>query len=129
MNIWEFFLYMFWIYILISCIFIFVMIIVDLFRDHSLNGWGKALWIIFLVVLPFLAALVYLIARGKAMGQRNLERAAAARQDQDSYIRSVAGTPSSSAVDDIAQAKTLLDSGAITQAEFDTIKTKALASA
>ena len=71
MNIWEFFLWIFWVYILIACIWIFITIIVDVFRDPGLNGWGKALWVIFLVFLPFLAALIYLIARGKGMTQRN----------------------------------------------------------
>jgi hypothetical protein len=127
MNIWEFFLWIFWIYILIACIWIFITIIVDVFRDPGLNGWGKALWVIFLVVLPFLAALIYLIARGKGMTQRELERRGQAQKDADSYIRSVAGASAASPTAEIESAKKLLDSGTITPAEFDSLKAKALA--
>ena len=72
MNLWEFLVWMFWIYILIACIWIFITIIIDIFRDHSLNGWAKALWIIFLIVFPFLAAIIYLIARGKSKTERRI---------------------------------------------------------
>lgn len=125
-SIWDFLLWIFWFYILFACIWIFITIIVDLFRDHTLNGWGKALWVIFLVVLPFLAALIYLIARGRGMTQRELERRGQAQSEADSYIRSVAGSSSPSS--EIESAKKLLDSGAITQAEYDALKAKALAS-
>ncbi|MCW3493345.1 SHOCT domain-containing protein [Microbacterium sp. SSM24] len=125
-SIWDFLLWIFWFYVLFACIWIFITIIVDLFRDHTLNGWGKALWVIFLVVLPFLAALIYLIARGRGMTQRELERRGQAQSEADSYIRSVAGSSSPSS--EIESAKKLLDSGAITQAEYDALKAKALAS-
>lgn len=124
-NLWDFLLWIFWFYILFACIWIFITIIVDLFRDHTLNGWGKALWVIFLVVLPFLAALIYLIARGQGMAQRELERRGQAQNEANSYIRSVAGA--SSPASEIESAKKLLDSGAITQAEYDALKAKALA--
>ncbi len=127
MNIWEFFLWIFWIYILIACIWIFITIIIDVFRDPDLNGWGKALWVIFLVFLPFLAALIYLIARGKGMAQRELARRGQAQSEADSYIRSVAGTSAASPTAEIESAKKLLDAGTITQAEFDALKAKALA--
>ena len=124
-TFWDFLLWIFWFYILFACIWIFITIIMDLFRDHSLNGWGKALWVIFLVVVPFLAALIYLIARGHGMTQREIERRGQAQQEANSYIRSVAG--SSSPASEIESAKKLLDSGAISQAEYDALKAKALA--
>ena len=98
----------------------------DLFRRHDISGWGKAGWCIFVIVLPFLGIFVYLIAEGKAMGERSMQQAQQAQAQMDSYVKSVAGSGSSA--DDIAKAKQLLDSGAITQAEYDTLKAKALAS-
>ena len=124
-SFWDFLLWIFWFYILFACIWIFITIIMDLFRDHTLNGWGKALWVIFLVVVPFLAALIYLIARGRGMSQRELERRGQAQSEANAYIRSVAG--GSSASTEIESAKKLLDSGAITQDEYDALKAKALA--
>lgn len=96
----------------------------DLFSDGKLSGWAKALWVIALIVLPLLSALIYLIARGKGMGERAARQAQQAQAATDTYIRSVAG---SDPVNQIANAKALLDSGAITQAEFDHLKSKALA--
>ncbi|HEY9306772.1 MAG TPA: SHOCT domain-containing protein [Microbacterium sp.] len=124
-SFWDFLLWIFWFYILFACIWIFITIIVDLFRDHTLNGWGKALWVIFLVVVPFLAALIYLIARGRGMSQRELERRGQAQSEANAYIRSVAG--GSSAATEIESAKKLLDSGAITPDEYNALKAKALA--
>jgi len=124
-SFWDFLLWIFWFYILFACIWIFITIIIDLFRDHSLNGWGKALWVIFLIVVPFLAALIYLIARGQGMTKRELERRGQAQSEANNYIRSVAAT--SSPASEIESAKKLLDSGAVTQAEYDALKAKALA--
>ncbi len=98
-------------------------IITDLFRDHALNGWLKAVWLIFLIFLPLLTALVYLIVRGRGMGQRAQAQIQAAQQATDDYIRQVAG----GATAEIAQAKALLDSGSISQAEFEQLKARALA--
>ena len=124
MDIWEFFVWIFLVYVAVACIWIFITIIIDIFRDPSLNGWGKALWVLFLVFLPFLAAFIYLIARGRSMTERRIAEAQQAQAAQNSYIREVAGaTPTS----EIESAKKLLDSGAITQAEYDALKTKALA--
>ena len=125
-GFWDLFWWFFWIYVWVALLMILFSVVVDIFRDHSLNGWGKALWIAFLILFPFLAILVYLIARGRGMAQRSNREVAEVRTSQDEYIRNVAGaSPSSS--DEIAKAKALLDSGAISQGEFDTIKTKALA--
>ncbi len=96
----------------------------DLFRDHDTSGWGKAAWVLFLVIAPFLAALIYLIARGNGMAKRSMAAQADAQKQFNEYVQSVAG--SGSPTDQIAQAKQLLDSGAIDQAEFDRLKAKAL---
>ena len=118
---WSMFVFFAWI------LFFWLLFIVfgDLFRRHDISGWGKAAWTIFVIVLPFLGIFVYLIAEGKGMGERNVQQAQAAQSDMDAYVRSVAG--SGSPTDQIAQAKQLLDTGTITQAEFDQIKAKALA--
>jgi hypothetical protein len=97
----------------------------DLFRRHDIGGWGKAGWTIFVICLPYLGILVYLIAEGRGMGERRLAEVQAAQSQMDAQVRSVAG--SSSAPEQIAKAKELLDGGAITQAEYDAIKAKALA--
>ncbi|WP_347977239.1 SHOCT domain-containing protein [Microbacterium sp. ProA8] len=125
-GFWDFILWMFWIFVFVAYLMVIFSIIGDLFRDEKLNGWLKAVWILFLIFVPFLTALVYLIARGNGMQQRSIAQAQAMRSAQDAYIRQTAGS-GGSAADDIAKAKTLLDSGAITQAEFDTLKAKALA--
>lgn len=70
MTIWDFFAWFFWFYIAVACLWIFITIFIDVFRDDTLNGWAKALWALFLVALPFLGALVYLIARGRSMSAR-----------------------------------------------------------
>jgi ABC-type multidrug transport system fused ATPase/permease subunit len=114
-----------WSFFFIVYLMVLFSILSDLFRDHSLSGWWKAVWIIFLIFVPFLTALIYLIARGQGMAQRGMKQAAEAKKQQDAYIQQVAS--SSSATDQIAQAKALLDAGTITQAEFDQLKAKALA--
>lgn len=125
-SFWDFLVWLFWFYIIIACIWIFITVIIDIFRDETLNGWGKALWVLFLVFLPFLAAFIYLIARGNDMAKRNAARAYQAQAENAEYIRTVAGSGGSSAAAEIEKSKQLLDSGAITQAEFDALKAKAL---
>jgi hypothetical protein len=111
-----FFLFVIWIWILIT-------VFADIFRRRDIGGGMKAVWIIFVILLPYLGVFIYLIAEGHNMAERNAEQMNAARAQQDEYIKSVAG---SSPADQIAQAKSLLDSGAISQAEFDALKAKAL---
>ena len=111
-----FFLFVIWIWILIT-------VFADIFRRRDIGGGMKAVWIIFVIVLPYLGVFIYLIAEGHHMAERNAEQMNTARAQQDEYIKSVAG---SSPADQIGQAKQLLDSGAITQAEFDSLKAKAL---
>jgi len=99
----------------------------DLFRRTDLSGWGKAGWIIFVIVLPYLGVFVYLIAQHQGMADRNIERAQASQAQFDDYVKSVAASGGGGgSASEIERAKQLLDSGAITQAEFDTLKTKAL---
>ncbi len=127
-GFWDFLLWLFWVFVFFAYLMVLFSIIGDLFRDSKLNGWLKAIWIIFLIFLPFITALVYLIARGNGMTKRSMEQASEMQKAQAEYIRQTAGTAApASGVDDIAKAKSLLDSGAITQAEFDAIKAKALA--
>ena len=125
-SFWDFLVWLFCFYVIVACIWIFITVFIDIFRDNTLNGWGKALWVLFLVFLPFLAAFIYLIARGRGMAERNAARAAEAQAANADYIRSVAASSSSSAAAEIEKGKQLLDSGAISQAEFDALKAKAL---
>jgi hypothetical protein len=97
----------------------------DIFRRRDISGWRKAAWIVFVIVLPFLGVLIYLIANAKEMGHRDVEESRAAHAQFDDYVKSVAGAPGPAA--EIDKAKQLLDSGAIDQAEYDAIKAKALA--
>jgi len=100
-------------------------IVIDVFRRRDASGWKKTIWLIFILFVPFLGVFVYLIANSDDMARRNIEQAQAAREDMDAYVRSVATEGGATA--EIERAKGLLDSGAITQAEFDAIKAKALA--
>ena len=97
----------------------------DIFRRHDLSGLGKTGWFIFTLVLPFLGVFVYVVSQNDGMNQRNLERAQAQRAQMDDYVRSAAGSGGAAA--EIEKAKQLLDSGAITQPEFEALKQKALA--
>jgi len=122
-NFWDLIWWFLWIFVFFAYIFALFAIIGDLFRDHKLNGWWKAVWIFFLIFFPIVTALIYLIARGNGMSRRAAEAAKAYQGAQDDYIKSVAGT---SPADEIAKAKELLDAGTISQAEYDHLKAKAL---
>ena len=111
-----FFAWVAWFWILIT-------VFADLFRRHDVGGWGKAAWVVFLIVLPFLGTLVYLIAQHDGMRERSVKQAEAQQAAFDRYVRETAGGSAA----EIAKAKELLDSGAITQAEFEAIKAKAVA--
>ena len=112
-----FFVWIIWIWLLIT-------IIADVFRRDDTSGFTKVLWIVFVILLPFLGVFVYMIVNHDGMTERSMQRASAQRAQMDDYVRTVAG--SGGAADEIERAKGLLDSGAITQAEFDAIKAKAL---
>ena len=111
-----FFSWVIWIWIVVT-------VLIDLFRRRDIGGWHKAGWVVFVIVLPFLGVLVYLISQHDQMRERTEKQAQAQKDAFDQYVRDAAG----SSADEIAKAKDLLDSGAITQAEFDSIKAKALA--
>ncbi len=113
-----FFVWVLWFWLLIT-------VFADLFRRHDLGGGMKALWIVFVVVVPYLGVFVYLISQGHSMTERRQAEARASQSDMDAYVRSVATTGGPTA--EIGRAKELLDSGAITQTEFDAIKARALA--
>jgi predicted ferric reductase len=125
MDFWDVIWFIIVSFAFIAYLMLLFHILGDLFRDKETSGWLKAVWIIFLIFVPFLTALIYLIARGEGMQRRQMAAMSEMQAAQDSYIKSVAGSGASPA-DQIAQAKQLLDSGTITQAEFDAIKAKAL---
>ena len=118
-----------WSMIVFFFFFIWIMILFqvfgDLFRDPNETGAKKVLWVLFVIIAPFLGVLIYLIVRGQGMAQRQQAAAAQAQKDFNAYVQDVAGS-SGSPADQIAKAKDLLDSGAIDQAEFDRLKAKAL---
>jgi hypothetical protein len=116
-TMFIFFLFIIWIWILIT-------VFADIFRRKDASGWTKAAWIVFVILLPYLGVLIYLIANHDGMADRNIQQMQKQQAASDEYIRSVAG---GGAAAEIEKAKGLLDSGAITQAEFDSIKQKALA--
>ena len=118
-----------WFYFLFLWIMVLFHILGDLFRDHELSGGMKTLWVVFLVFLPFLAVLVYVISRGKGMAERAAARQQQAQDQFEGYVRTVAttGDATASPAEQIARAKELLDAGTIDQAEFDRLKAKALA--
>jgi len=112
----EIFLFVVWIWILFT-------IITDLFRDHEMSGWGKAIWILFLVFIPFLTALIYLIARGNGMRDRAIKAQTDAKKHFDEYVREQAQT---SPADELHKLNELREKGALSQAEFDQAKAKLL---
>ncbi|MFE6735790.1 SHOCT domain-containing protein [Microbacterium sp. NPDC057650] len=124
MNFWETIWIFVEIFLFIALLMVLFTIFGDLFRDRKLNGWWKALWIIFLIFVPWITALVYLIARGQGMAERSAAQARQAQQATDAYIRQAAGK---SAADEIADAAKLLAAGTITTEEYEKLKAKALA--
>ena len=122
-SFWDFLWYTLVIFAFVAYLMVLFAILSDLFRDRELSGWWKAVWIVLLLFLPWITALVYLIARGKGMAQRTIAAQRQAKEQADAYIRSVAAKP---AADQIADAKARLDAGTITGAEFAALKAKAL---
>jgi hypothetical protein len=114
-----FFAFVIWVWLLFT-------VLVDVFRRHDISGWGKAGWTIFMIVLPYIGVLSYLIANSHGMAERRAKEASDAQAQFDGYVRNVAGDGGGAAAE-IERAKKLLDSGAISQAEYDAIKQKALA--
>lgn len=125
MSFWDIVWFIVISFAFVAYLMVVFAIIGDLFRDSKTSGFAKAMWFLALIFLPFLTALVYFIARGSGMAERQLQSAARMREQQDAYIKQVAG--SVAPVDQIAQAKSLLDSGTISPAEYERLKEKALA--
>lgn len=123
-NFWNFFLLIVEVFLFMAYLIVFFHIIADLFRDTKMGGAAKALWVVFLIVLPLIGSLIYLIVRGRGMEQRRADAAALAQRSMDEYIRKAAGA---NPAETIAEAHRLLQSGVISPAEFATIKAKALA--
>jgi len=122
-SFWDWFWFFLWMFAYIAYLWVLISIVIDLFRDRELNGWWKAVWIVFLVFVPFLTGLVYLIARGRGMAERSVRQQQEFKEDTDEYIRSVSfASPS----DEIAKAKGLRDQGVITDGEYEALKAKAL---
>jgi uncharacterized membrane protein len=117
---WNIIVLTFWGFVLVSTLFAFAFVVIDVFRDHSLAGGYKALWLIFLLFLPLIAVLVYVIARGKGMALRSRQEPPPV--EDDNYTVQASSTPA----EDIARAQELLAAGTITQGEFEAIKSKAL---
>jgi hypothetical protein len=115
-SILVFFLWFVWIWIVIT-------VLIDIFRRDDIGGWSKALWVVFVVVLPWLGVLIYLIAQHDGMRDRSMRQAQQQQQAFDSYVREAAG----GSAEQIAKAKALRDDGTITEEEFQTLKAKALA--
>jgi hypothetical protein len=124
MSFWDVVWFIIITFAFVAYLMVLFSILTDLFRDHELNGWLKAVWMIALIFLPFLTALVYVIARGKGMAQRQAGTYEAAREEQEAYIKQVAGE--TSPADQIAKAKAMYDSGTVNQQEYEALKKKAL---
>jgi hypothetical protein len=121
--LWTMILFFFW----IAWIWVLIIILSDVFR-RDMSGWGKAAWIIFLIFLPFLGVLIYMISNGSGMSERRMSDMQASQKQFDTYVRSVAADGGGGgAASEIAKAKSLLDAGTITEAEFASLKAKALA--
>ena len=116
-----FFLFIIWIWLLF-------MVFIDVFRSHDMGGWAKALWVIFIIVMPYLGVLVYLIARGGKMHERAAQQAAQQQKAFDQYVKQTAGTPGETSADQLHKLAGLKDQGILTDAEFETEKAKILAS-
>ena len=119
--LWSMIIFFLW----VAWIWVLILILSDVFRRRDLSGWGKAGWTVFVIVLPFLGVLIYLIAESDGMAERRTQDEQGQRAQMDDYVRSVAGSGGAAA--EIDKAKQLLDSGAITQTEFEALKAKALA--
>jgi hypothetical protein len=118
--LWTMFVFLLW----ITWFFLLFRVVTDIFRSHDLSGWGKAAWLFFVIVLPFLGVFAYVIARGDAMGRRDIEAAQANKQAFDSYVRDVAGDGSTA--DELTKLADLRQQGVITDAEFERQKAKVL---
>jgi hypothetical protein len=123
--LWDILVSIFWFMVLFAWIWLLISIFADLFRDHEMSGWGKAAWVLFLIVVPWLGALVYLIARGRSMNERTRAQAAHQEQDFRRYVQHVQARSPSTA-DELAKLADLRDRGTITEQEFAQAKARLL---
>ena len=123
----DFFLTMLYFFLFIIWIWLLIMVFVDIFRSHDMGGFAKALWVIFVIILPFLGVFVYLIARGGKMHERAATEAAQQQKAFDEYVRQAAGSSGENAADQLSKLADLKSQGVITDAEFDAQKSKILA--
>ncbi|WP_127793794.1 SHOCT domain-containing protein [Agromyces sp. LHK192] len=122
-TLWDWIWFSVMLFAFIAYLWVLISIVIDIFRDHSLNGWLKAVWLICLLIFPFITGLVYVIARGRGMAERSVRQQQEYQEYSKDYIRSVSFA---SPADEIAKAKDLLDQGVISQGEYDALKNKAL---
>jgi hypothetical protein len=126
-GLWDVIVSMFWFMLLFAWIWLLISILGDIFRDRTLGGGAKALWVLFLIFLPWLGALIYLIARGGSMHERQIEQAQANEERMRSYVRDVAGSSSTSMADELAKLKELHNAGTLSDADYEKAKAKVLA--
>jgi len=124
----DFFLTMLYFFLFIIWIWLLITVFIDIFRSHDMGGWAKALWVIFIIILPFLGVFVYLIARGGKMHERAARDAAQQQKAFDEYVRQAAGTSGNSTAEQLSKLADLKSQGVITDAEFEAQKSKILAS-
>ncbi len=124
----DFFLTMLYFFLFVIWIWLLITVFMDIFRSHDMGGWAKALWVIFVIILPFLGVFVYLIARGGKMQQRAVRDAAQQQQAFDTYVREAAGTTGDNTADQLSKLADLKSQGVLTDAEFQAQKSKILAS-
>ncbi len=124
----DFFLTMLYFFLFIIWIWLLIMVFMDIFRSHDLGGWAKALWVIFIIILPFLGVFVYLIARGGKMRDRAARDAAQQQQAFDQYVQQTAGTSGSTTADQLSKLADLKSQGVLSEDEFQAQKAKILAS-
>ena len=125
--IFDFFLTMLYFFLFVIWIWLLITVFIDIFRSHDMGGWAKALWVIFIIVLPFLGVFVYLIARGGKMHERAAQEAAQQQKAFDDYVKQTAGTSGDTTADQLAKLADLKTQGVLTDAEFEDQKAKILA--
>ena len=125
-DFWDFFWLLVWSFFFVAYLMMLFHIFTDLFRDKELGGFAKVVWVIALFIFPLLAALIYVIVRGQGMAERAMAQNRQYMAEQQEYIRNVAGTSSATSVEQLSQAKSLLDNGAISPDEYAQLKAKAL---
>jgi hypothetical protein len=125
-HVGQVFLSMLWFFLFFIWIWLLIMVFADIFRDHKMSGWGKAAWIIFVIIVPYLGVFVYLIARGGKMGERAAARAQAQDEAFRQYVQQTAGTPSAGTADELARLAQLREQGILDDAEYAQAKAKVL---